>query len=40
MEIGLFIKVVFDIIVNYVVRFKGDINYYFGWKVEVIILED
>lgn len=40
MEIGLFIKDVFDIVVGYVLRFKGEINYYVGWKVEVIIFED
>ena len=32
METGLPIKEVFDIIVNYVARFKGHINYYSEWK--------
>ena len=40
METGLPTKEVFYIIVNYVARFKGDINYYSGWKVEAISLED
>ena len=40
METGLPTKEVFYIVVNYVARFKGDINYYSGWKVEAISLED
>ena len=40
METGIPTKEVFDIIVNYVARFKGDINYYSRWKVEAISLED
>ena len=40
METGLPTKEVFYIIVNYVARFKGHINYYSGWKVEAISLED
>ena len=40
METGLPTKEVFYIIVNYVARFKGHINYCSGWKVEAISLED
>ena len=41
METGLPTKEVFYIIVNYVARFKGHIlNYYSGWWVEAISLED
>lgn len=40
METGLPTKDVFDIVVGYVSRFKGEINYYAGWKVEAITLED
>ena len=40
METGLPTKEVFYIIVNYVARFKGDINYHSGWKVEAVSLED
>lgn len=40
METGLPTKDVFDIVVGYVSRFKGDINYYVGWKVDSITLED
>ncbi|PFX18016.1 hypothetical protein AWC38_SpisGene17650 [Stylophora pistillata] len=32
METGLPTKGVFDIVVGYVSRFKGEINYYAGWK--------
>lgn len=40
METGLPTKDVFDIVVGYVSRFKDEINYYAGWKVEGITLED
>ena len=40
METGLPTKEVFYIFVNYVARFKGHMNYYSGWKVEAISLED
>ena len=40
METGLPTKEVFYIVVNYVARFKGRINYYSGWKVEATSLED
>ena len=40
METGLPTKDVFGIVVGYVSRFKGEINYYAGWKVEAITLED
>ena len=40
METGLPTKEIFLIVVNYVARFKGHINYHAGWKVETISLED
>lgn len=40
MEIGFLIKEVFNIVVFYVLRFKDFINYFFGWKVEFINVED
>ena len=39
METGLPTKEVFNI-VGYGSRFKSEINYYAGWKVETITLED
>ena len=39
-ETGLPTKEIFHITVNYVARFKENINYYSGWKVEAIALED
>lgn len=40
METGLPTKEVFDIVVRHVGRFKDSINYFLGWKVESIRLED
>ena len=40
METGLPTREVFTIVLNYISRFKDSINYYAGWKVENIILED
>lgn len=40
MEIGFLIKEVFNIVVNYVFRFKDSVNYFVGWNVEVISFED
>lgn len=40
METGLPTKDVFQIVVNYVSRFQENINYYAGWKVDTITLED
>lgn len=40
METGLPNKQVFSIVVNYVRRFSAEINYFYGWKVERILLED
>ena len=40
MENGLTNKNIFYIVVNYVRRFSQDINYFYGWKVDKILLED
>ncbi|KAL9983117.1 hypothetical protein ACROYT_G005247 [Oculina patagonica] len=40
METGLPTKDVFQIVVNYISRFKDNINYYYGWRVDSIKLED
>ena len=40
METGLPNKQIFLIVVNYVRRFSAEINYFYGWKVEKIQLED
>lgn len=40
METGLPTKDIFNIVVNYVNRFKASISYYSRWKVEIISLED
>lgn len=40
METGLPTKEVFNIVVKHVLRFKDDINYFSGWKVEAINFED
>ena len=40
METGLPTKEVFDIVVRHVTRFKDSINYFSGWKVDSIELED
>ena len=39
-ETGLPNKQIFSIVVNYVRRFSAEINYFYGWKVERILLED
>lgn len=36
METGLPTKTVFDIVVNYALRFKYSINYFAGWNVELM----
>ena len=40
METGLPTKDVFQIVVNYISRFRDNINYYYGWRVDSIKLED
>lgn len=40
METGLPNKQIFLIVVNYVRRFSNDINYFYNWKVDRILLED
>ncbi|KAG1655660.1 hypothetical protein GQR58_024416 [Nymphon striatum] len=40
METGLPTKKVFWILVNYAIRFRDNINYFYGWKVEGIKFED
>ena len=40
METGLPTKKVFDIVVNYALRFKDCISYFAGWNVELISFED
>ena len=40
METGIPTKEVFDILVQYVSRFKEDIIYYHGWKVDSFKLAD
>lgn len=40
METGLPTREVFDIVVNYVSRFKDTMRYYSGWRVESISLQD
>ena len=40
METGLPNKEIFDILVAYTGRFQSEINYFAGWKVESICLED
>ena len=40
METGLPNKDIFNIVTGYVHRFKGSINYFAGWKVESITLDD
>ena len=40
METGLPNKHIFLIVVNYVKQFSAEINYFYGWKVERIQLED
>lgn len=40
METGLPNKQIFFIVVNYVKRFSTEIRYFYGWKVERILLED
>lgn len=40
METGLPNKQIFFIVVNYVKRFSAEIRYFYGWKVERILLED
>ena len=40
METGLTNKDIFLIVVNFVRRFSNDIGYYYGWKVDKILLED
>jgi len=40
METGLPTKEVFNIVVKHALRFKHDINYFSGWKVEAINFED
>ena len=40
METGLPTKKVFDIVVNYALRFKDSISYFAGWNVELISFED
>ena len=40
METGLPTKDVFQIVVNYISRFRNNINYYYGWRVDSIKLED
>ena len=40
METGLPTKDVFQIVVNYISRFRDNINYYYGWRVDSITLED
>ena len=40
METGLPTKEVFDIVVRHVNRYKDNINYFSGWKVDTISLED
>ncbi|XP_065056842.1 uncharacterized protein LOC135685039 [Rhopilema esculentum] len=40
METGLTNKDIFLIVVNFVRRFSNDIDYYYGWKVDKILLED
>lgn len=37
---GLPTKTVFDIVVNFALRFKDSINYFAGWFVELISFED
>lgn len=37
---GLPNKQIFSIVVDYVRRFSAEINYFYGWKVERILLED
>jgi len=39
METGLATKEVFNIVVKHPLRFKDDINYFSGWKVESIYFE-
>ncbi|XP_067023274.1 uncharacterized protein [Acropora muricata] len=40
METGLPTKEIFNIVVDYVAKFKHSISYYAGWKVESITFED
>lgn len=40
METGLPTKEVFQIVVNYVSRFKNSVSYYAGWRVESVSFED
>ena len=40
METGLPTKKVFDIVVNYTLRFKDSISYFAGWNVQLISFED
>lgn len=40
MEIGFLIRDVFNIVVSYIERFKDEINYFVGWRVELIRFED
>ena len=40
METGLPTKKVFNIVVNYALRFKDSIQYFAGWNVELINFED
>lgn len=40
METGLLNNQIFSIVVNYVRWFSTEINYFYGWKVERILLED
>ena len=40
METGLPTKEIFNVVVNYVSRFENSLNYYSGWRVESIKIED
>ena len=40
METGLPNKQIFSIVVNYVRQFSAEINYFYGWSVERILLQD
>ena len=40
METGLPNKQILFLVVNYVKRFSAEIRYFYGWKVERILLED
>lgn len=40
METGLPNKQIFSVVVSYVKRFINGVNYFYGWKVDMVLLED